>query len=93
MSAARNMYPSDGEDCAAKLKNAPKHHTLGSVIKSARQARNLTRSEASMALRISARYLAGIENENRKPSYDVLARIVQEFGISVDAILFPNSST
>ena len=38
---------------------------------------------------ISVRYLAAIENENRKPSFDVLYTIVCELGIVTDIFFFP----
>ena len=77
------MSASSDRDYAAK-KN--KQDTLGSVIKSARLEKHLTRSALSKTLGITPRYLAGIENENRKPSFDVLARIVHELDGSPDAV-------
>ena len=34
-----------------------------------------------------------IENENQKPSYDVLFRLVRELGISTDMIFYPESKS
>ena len=30
-----------------------------------------------------------IENENQKPSYDVLFRLIRELGISADSVFYP----
>lgn len=32
-----------------------------------------------------------IENENKKPSYDVLFRLIRELGISADTIFYPEN--
>ncbi len=32
-----------------------------------------------------------IENENKKPSYSVLFRLIRELGISADAIFYPEA--
>jgi transcriptional regulator with XRE-family HTH domain len=34
-----------------------------------------------------------IENENKKPSYNVLFRLIRELGISADAIFFPENKS
>ena len=55
----------------------------------ARANKNCTREQLSEKTGISVRYLAAIENENRKPSFDVLYTIVRELGIATDTIFFP----
>lgn len=50
--------------------------TLGSVIKEARKRSALTIEELADRLKISERYLYRIENEGKKPSYDVLYDVV-----------------
>ena len=77
------MSASDGRDYAA-IKS--QQDTLGSVIKSARLEKQLTRKELSKTLGITPRYLAGIENENRKPSFQVLARIVHELNVPPETV-------
>ena len=62
---------------------------LGDVIKAARLEKGLTREQLSELMHISPRYLMSIENENKKPSYDVLFRLVRELGISTDLIFYP----
>lgn len=64
---------------------------LGSVLKAARKEKGLTREQLAEIISISPRYLMSIENENKKPSYDVLFRLVRELGISADAIFYPEN--
>lgn len=66
---------------------------LGVIIKSARKSRGLTREQLSERIHITPRYLMSIENENQKPSYDVLFRLVRELGISTDMIFYPESKS
>lgn len=62
---------------------------LGDTLKVARKNNNLTREQLAEKLNISPRYLMSIENENKKPSYNVLFRLIRELGISADTIFFP----
>ena len=62
---------------------------LGSILKAARKAKGLTREQLAETMNITPRYLMSIENENKKPSYDVLFRLVRELGISADTIFYP----
>lgn len=45
---------------------------LGSVVKSARLRKQLTRKQLAEKLKISQRHLTAIENEEQKPSFDLL---------------------
>jgi transcriptional regulator with XRE-family HTH domain len=63
---------------------------LGCVVKSARQAMQLTQSQLAQRLGITARYLKAIENSGQKPSYDLFVRIVRELDISADAVVYPD---
>ncbi len=62
---------------------------LGSILKTARKAKGLTREQLAEIINITPRYLMSIENENKKPSLDVLFRLVRELGISADTIFYP----
>ena len=62
---------------------------LGDIIKTARKNSNLTREQLAEKTNISPRYLMSIENENKKPSYNVLFHLIRELGISADTIFFP----
>ena len=64
---------------------------LGSVLKAARNEKGLTREQLAEIINITPRYLMSIENENKKPSYDVLFRLVRELGISTDTIFYPEN--
>ena len=55
-----------------------KPETLGYIIKAARENAGIT-----------MRYLYRIENEGKKPSFDVLHKLVRELNISADSIFYP----
>lgn len=65
---------------------------LGTVIKAARKKNLLTREQLAEKVKITPRYLMSIENEDKKPSYDVLFRLIRELGISADMVFFPEKS-
>lgn len=62
---------------------------LGGIIKSARLKNSLTREQLSQKLCISQRHLSAIENENQKPSYELLFRLIRELTIPADIIFYP----
>jgi len=63
--------------------------TLGKIIKSARQRSKLTMEELAERIGITERYLYRIENEGKKPSYDILYKLIRELSISPDLIFYP----
>ncbi len=63
--------------------------TLGDIIKKARQDSGITMEELAFRLDITPRYLYKIENENKKPSFDVLFNLIRELSISPDSIFYP----
>lgn len=63
--------------------------TLGQVIKKARKHNNLTIEALADKIDVSERYLYRIENENKKPSFDVLYRLIRCLAIPADAIFYP----
>ena len=73
------------------MQNTNKSDNFGSVVKSARQAKGLTQSQLAESLKITPRYLKAIENSGRKPSYDLLVRIIRELEIPADTIFYPES--
>ena len=73
------------------MQNTIKSDCFGIVVKSARQAKGLTQSQLSDLLAVTPRYLKAIENSGRKPSYDLLVRIIKELEIPADAIFYPES--
>ena len=66
--------------------------TLGNVIKRARQKSDMTMVELADRVGITTRYLYRIENEGKKPSYDVLYKLIRELSISPDLIFYPERS-
>ena len=69
------------------------YETLGDVIKAARQKSGLTIEELANRLDISERYLYRIENEGKKPSYEILYNLIRELAITPDLIFYPERST
>lgn len=63
--------------------------TLGDIIKSARQRAEITMEVLADKVGITERYLYRIENEGKKPSYDVLYKLIRELSISPDSIFYP----
>lgn len=63
--------------------------TLGGIIKSARQHADITMEALAEKVGITERYLYRIENEHKKPSFDVLYKLIRELAISSDSIFYP----
>ena len=55
-----------------------KNEMLGNVIKGARQRSGLTTEEIADRIGITPRYLYRIENEGKKPSFDILYALIRE---------------
>lgn len=66
-----------------------KPETLGDIIKYAREQSDLTVEELADTVGITERYLYKIENEGKKPSYDVLYKLIRTLSISPDLIFYP----
>jgi len=66
--------------------------TLGDSIKAARHKSGLTIEELANRLDITERYLYRIENQGKKPSFDILYKLIRELGISPDLIFYPERS-
>ena len=62
---------------------------LSDVIKRARQRSGLTIESLAAKVGITERYLYRIENEHKKPKFDVLLLLIRELGISADTIFYP----
>jgi Predicted transcriptional regulators len=65
---------------------------LGFVLKSARKDKGLTREQLAEIIDITPRYLMSLENENKKPSYDVLFKLIRELSIPADTIFYPENT-
>ena len=68
------------------------YNKLGNVIKEARTVKNLSREQLAESVNITPRYLMAIENENKKPSFDVLFSLIRKLGIPADTIFYTNSA-
>lgn len=66
-----------------------KSETLGCIIKTARGNTGITIEALANKVDITERYLYRIENEGKKPSFDVLHKLVRELNISADSIFYP----
>ncbi len=67
-----------------------KPETLGDVIKSAREKSDYTVEQLAEKIGISERYLYKIENEGKKPSYDVLYKLIRSLSIAPEKIFYPD---
>ena len=63
--------------------------TLGSILKAAREIAGITIEALVEKAGITERYLYRIENEGKKPSFDVLYKLIRELSISADSIFYP----
>lgn len=63
--------------------------TLGDIIKYYRERSDYTVEELANKVGVTERYLYRIENEGKKPSYDVLFRIIRTLSISPERIFYP----
>ena len=63
--------------------------TLGDIIKYYREKSDYTVEELANRVGISERYLYRIENEGKKPSFDVLYSIIRFLYIPPDIIFYP----
>ena len=70
-----------------------KYETLGDVIKSARIKADITVEALAEKVGVSDRYIYRIENEGKKPSFDVLYKLIRDLSIIPDQIFFPEKLT
>jgi len=63
--------------------------SLGLTMKSARSALDITQEQLAERLGISARYIMLLENGHKKPSYNLLFKIIRELTIQPDSIFYP----
>ena len=63
---------------------------LSNTIRDARMKKDLTQEELSERLDITLGHLQHIEGGRRKPSVQLLFRLMEELDFSVDALVFPD---
>ena len=73
------------------MQNQP--DTLSNVIKTAREKADITIEALAEKAGITERYLYRIENEGKKPSYEVLYKLIRTLNISPDLIFYPEKSS
>lgn len=69
------------------------HDNFSMIIKNARLQSEFTMEELAEKLGVTERYLYRIENENKKPSYDVLYKLIRVLSISPDLIFYPEKNS
>ena len=70
-----------------------KHETLGEIIKNARIKADITVEDLAAKVGVGERFIYRIENEGKKPSYDILYKLIRELSILPDQIFFPEKLT
>lgn len=65
------------------------YEMLGEIIKNARTKADMTVEELANRVGISERFIYRIENEGKKPSYEILYKLIRELAIVPDQIFFP----
>lgn len=63
---------------------------IGDIVRSAREARGLAQSALAKEIAVSKRTVVALENNQRKPTYEVFCRLVHALGISADLIVYPD---
>ena len=66
---------------------------LGIVIKSAREKVGITVEALAEKIGITERYLYRIENEGKKPRYDVLYNLIRELSIDPNQRFYPEKQS
>lgn len=66
---------------------------IGPIFKQYRINANRTQEEVAEKVGITARFLMGLENEERRPSLDLLLKLVSTLNIPGNAILHPQLQT
>ena len=64
---------------------------LGAILKTAREKAGITVEALAENIGITERYLYRIENEGKKPSYEVLYKLIRELSIPPDSIFYPEN--
>lgn len=68
-------------------------NNLGEIIKKSREKTGITIEALANKLEITERYMYRIENEGKKPSFEVLYKLIRELSISPDLIFYPEKPT
>ena len=74
---------------SGELKVQNEHEMLGEIIKNARIKADITVEDLAAKVGVGERFIYRIENEGKKPSYDILYKLIRELSILPDQIFFP----
>lgn len=66
---------------------------IGKKIKEYRKKCNLSQSEFAERIGVAKSSVAAYENDSRVPSYDVLMKMINVFGVGFDSFLLDESET
>ena len=62
---------------------------IGDILKQERLQRGYTRDQIAERADIGTRYLIAIENDEKKPKFDVLCRLVRAIGLAPGRLFYP----
>lgn len=65
------------------------HESLGDIVKNARTKADITVEALANKIGVTERFIYRIKNEGKKPSYDILYKLIRELSIVPDQIFFP----
>lgn len=65
------------------------HEMLGEIIKNARAKADMTVETLANKVGVTERFIYRMENGGKKPSYDVLCKLIRELAIVPDQFFFP----
>ena len=65
------------------------NNKLGKILKTARNDAEISVAALSTKIGVSKRYLYEIESGKKKPSFDILYKLIRELYISPDLIFYP----
>jgi transcriptional regulator with XRE-family HTH domain len=66
---------------------------LGAVIKNARLGKQFTQEQLAEKIGVGPRHVMAIENEGKRPSYEVLYNLIHVLDITADFIFRPKAVT
>ena len=69
------------------------YETLGEIIKNARIKADITVEDLAAKVGVGERFIYRIENEGKKPSYDILYKLIRELSILPDQIRFSSQKS
>ncbi|TMV05652.1 helix-turn-helix domain-containing protein [Ruegeria sediminis] len=89
------MEPVQSEDTgpAAEAMEAPDGETLGKMIRDARKEKGLTLEEAARAAAIGRSTLSKIENNQTRPSFEIIRRLMQTLELETPQLFLQSAQS